>query len=159
MSKIVDEVTKIVEPIILNNGMELVEVEFKKIAGQDNLTIYIDKDGGVDLNDCELIHNAIDEPLDELDPTNGAAYTLNVSSPGIDRPLKTPRDYEKALTKEDKDYEVSLYKQIELNGKKVKKIEAALCAYDGESVDLDYKGKQIKLNIKDIALIKPVIKF
>ena len=64
MSKIVDEVTKIVEPIILNNGMELVEVEFKKIAGQDNLTIYIDKDGGVDLNDCELIHNAIDEPLD-----------------------------------------------------------------------------------------------
>ena len=67
MSKITDCVKELVEPIISANGMELVDVEYKKLYGQDTLVIYIDKDGGVDLNDCELIHNAIDAPIDDLD--------------------------------------------------------------------------------------------
>lgn len=157
MSKIIDSVKELVEPIIVANGMELADIEYKKLYGQDTLIIYIDKDGGVDLNDCELIHNAIDAPLDDLDPTNGAPYNLNVSSPGIDRPLKTPRDFAKKIGLE---MEVSLYKPIAEIGK-VKKFNAILLGYNdnAQQVELEYKSKNLKLNIKDIALIREAIHF
>ena len=152
MSKLTDSVAEFVRPIIEQNGMELVDVEFKKQYGQDTLTVFVDKEGGMDLIACEQIHNAISDPLDELDPTNGAAYNLNVSSPGLDRPLKTARDFEKKMNQE---VEVSLYKAIE----KLKKFEGKLVAYDGETCDVEYKGQTIKLNIKDIAVIRAAIKF
>ena len=157
MSKITESVKELVEPIIVANGMELVDVEYKKLYGQDTLIIYIDKDGGVDLNDCELIHNAIDAPLDELDPTGGAPYNLNVSSPGIDRPLKSARDFAKKLGLE---MEVSLYKPLAELGK-LKKFNAILLGYDEntQEVELEYKSKNLKLNIKDIALIREAIHF
>ena len=157
MSKITESVKELVEPIIESNGMELVDVEYKKLYGQDTLIIYIDKDGGVDLNDCELIHNAIDAPLDDLDPTGGAPYNLNVSSPGIDRPLKTPRDFAK---KTGLEMEVSLYKPLAELGK-VKKFNAILLGFDEntQEVELEYKSKNLKLNIKDIALIREAIHF
>ncbi len=152
MSKITEEVAKFVEPIIEKNGMELVDVEFKKMYGQDTLIIYVDKEGGMDLNACELIHNAISDPLDELDPTQGKAYTLNVSSPGLDRPFKTEKDFLKHI---GEDVEVSLYQPIE----KLKKFEAKLVSYNKDNIDVEYKGKKINLNIKDIALIHAAIKF
>lgn len=157
MSKITDCVKELVEPIIIANDMELVDVEYKKLYGQDTLIVYIDKIGGVDLNDCELIHNAIDAPLDELDPTNGAPYNLNVSSPGIDRPLKSARDFAKKMGLE---MEVSLYKPI-LEIGKIKKFNAILLGYneDTQDVELEYKSKNLKLNIKDIALIREAIYF
>ena len=71
--------------IVIPNG--------KKVNG-NNLTIYIDKVGGVTIDDCEALHRLIDAPLDELDPTGGVAYTLNVSSCGLDRPLKNLKDGE-----------------------------------------------------------------
>lgn len=155
MSKISEKVEQIVTPIIESLGLELVEVEFKKQNGEDGLTVYIDKDGGVTLDDCEAVHNAIDGPLDDLDPTNGKPYTLNVSSPGLDRPFKTQRDYKKNLGKE---IEISLYKPIE---GAAKKFEAVLDAYDMEqqTLSVTYKGKNLQLNIKDIALARAVIKF
>lgn len=107
MSKITDSVRELTQPIIEKHGMELVDVDFKKLYGQDTLTVYIDKDGGVDLEDCETIHNAIDGPLDDLDPTEGKPYNLNVSSPGIDRPLKSARDFNKKMGLE---MEVSLFR-------------------------------------------------
>lgn len=155
MSKIVDSVTNAIQPIIDSFDMEIVEVEFKKWNGSDTLIVYIDKDGGIDLNDCEKVHHAIDPILDELDITHGKAYNLNVSSPGLDRPLKTPRDFEKALKKEDKLMEVSLFKPID----KLKKFEADLVSYDGDTVEVEYNKNIIKLNIKDIAVIRPAIKF
>lgn len=157
MSKITESVKELVDPIIAQNDMELVDVEYKKLYGQDTLIVYIDKDGGVDLNDCELIHNAIDAPLDELDPTCGALYNLNVSSPGIDRPLKTARDFAK---KSGLEMKVSLYKPLQELGK-VKKFNAILLGYDEETqeVELEYKSKNLKLNIKDIALIREAIHF
>ena len=157
MSKITDCVKELVKPIISANGMELVDVEYKKLYGQDTLIIYIDKDGGVDLNDCELIHNAIDAPIDDLDPTCGVPYNLNVSSPGIDRPLKTARDFAKKIGLE---MEVSLYKPLAELGK-IKKFNANLLGYDenAQEVELEYKSKNLKLNIKDIALIREAIHF
>lgn len=157
MSKITESVKNLVEPIVENLGMELVDVEYKKLYGQDTLIVYIDKIGGVSLDDCELVHNAIDEPLDELDPTEGKAYNLNVSSPGIDRPLKTKKDF---MRKMNLDVEVSLYKPAPEVGKD-KKFVAKLIGFDEENntVELEYKTKNIKLNIKDVALIREAIVF
>lgn len=154
MSKICDSVSALVSPILEKMGIELVEVEFRKRGDQCDLTVYIDKDGGVSLDDCEAVHNAIDAPLDELDPTDGKPYTLNVSSPGLDRPYKTLRDYRKHIGEET---EFSLYKPVE----GVKKFEAVLKDVDDDftTVTVDLKGKTIQLNIKEIALARAVIKF
>lgn len=155
MSKISDSVQQLIQPILDSMNIELVEVEFKKRGENDgSLTVYIDKDGGVSLDDCEAVHNAIDAPLDELDPTSGKPYTLNVSSPGLDRPFKTLRDYRKHLGEE---IEISLYKPVEGN----KKFEAVLDDVDDgfTSVTVTLNKKTIQLNIKDIALARAVIKF
>ena len=80
--EILEFAQKIAQPL----GIDCVEVEFKQ-GKNPELTLYIDKEGGVDLDTCELFHNAINEPLDELDPTFGLPYRLNVSSLGIDRPF------------------------------------------------------------------------
>ena len=115
-------------------GVELVEVNFKQ-GKNPSLTVYIDKEGGVDLNTCELVHRAIDEPLDQLDPTYDAPYTLNVSSLGLDRPFKTPRDFERNLNKA---VEVKLYASVK--GKKT--FEGVLVYYDDEKI-------RVKINEKE----------
>lgn len=155
MSKTADAVAELVAPIIDSLGMELVEVDFSKTRQGDALTVFIDKEGGVSLDDCEAVHNAIDAPLDDLDPTDGKPYTLNVSSPGLDRPYKTARDYEKHIGTAS---EVSLFAPMEKLGKK---FVAILENYDAESgnVTLDAAGKKITINKKDIALIREHIEF
>lgn len=152
MSKIADAAEQIVRPIVEANGMELVEVEFKKLYGTPTLTVYIDKPGGVSLDDCELIHRAIDGPMDELDPTEGAPYNLNVSSPGLDRPLKTLNDYKRKLGEK---VEVSLYAPVE--GKK--KYIAVLDEATEEEITLKEGEKTIKIQLKQIAAAKPYIEF
>ena len=152
MSKIADAAEQVVRPIVESNGMELVEVEFKKLYGTPTLTVYIDKPGGVSLDDCELIHRAIDGPMDELDPTEGAPYNLNVSSPGLDRPLKTLNDYKRKLGEK---VEVSLYAPVE--GKK--KYIAVLDEATEEEITLKEGEKTIKIQLKQIAAAKPYIEF
>ena len=152
MSKIADAAEQVVRPIIEAHGMELVDVEFKKLYGMPTLTIYIDKPGGVSLDDCELIHRAIDAPIDELDPTDGMAYNLNVSSPGLDRPFKTLRDYQRKLGEK---VEVSLY--VPLDGKK--KFIAVLIDANEEEITLQDGDKTIKIQLKQIAAAKPYIEF
>ena len=152
MSKIADAAEQVVRPIVEANGMELVEVEFKKLYGTPTLTVYIDKPGGVSLDDCELIHRAIDGPMDELDPTEGAHYNLNVSSPGLDRPLKTLNDYKRKLGEK---VEVSLYAPVD--GKK--KYIAVLDEATEEEITLKEGEKTIKIQLKQIAAAKPYIEF
>ena len=129
-------------------GIEIVDVETKGEA----LTVFIETDGGVDLNTCEAFHNAIMDPIDELDPSFGAAYTLNVSSPGLDRPFKTARDFERNLGRE---VEVKLY--APLRGKKF--LEGVLSAYDENSVTLLLGGSEEKINKTKIAKINRAVKF
>lgn len=152
MSKLTDSIAECVRPIIEELGMQLVDVEEKKLYGERNIFVYIDKDSGIMLDDCESVHKAIDAPLDEIDPTDGQGYILNVSSPGLDRPFKTDKDFLKNVGEE---VEVSLFKPID----KLKKFEAVLVAYDSGAIELKHKQQQIKLNIKDIALMRAVIKF
>jgi len=134
-------------------GVEIVEVE-PKISKNPTLTFYIDKDmeGGIDLDTLEAFHNAIDSLLDDADVSNGAAYTLNVSSPGLDRPFKTPRDFLKNLEKE---VEVKLF--APLKGQKF--FEGILKEYTENYIILETNGQELKLTHNMIAKINKAIKF
>lgn len=149
-----DSVTVLVQPIIEGLGFELVEVTYKKQHDAMHLTIYIDSDkqGGVSLDDTELVANAIDAPLDELDPTQGAPFVLNVSSPGLDRPLKTEKDF---LKKVGTEIEVSLYKAIDGE----KKLVGILASYADGRIVLSMEKGELTIETKDIALARPYIRF
>jgi len=96
MKKVVDVVRELAEPVVQDHGCELWDVEFQKEAGQWFLRLYIDKDGGVGIDDCEAVSRALDPVLDQADPIE-TAYVFEVSSAGVDRALKRPRDFEKFL--------------------------------------------------------------
>lgn len=94
------DVENLITPIIEDLGIEFVDVEFKKLHNSNTLIVFIDKEGGVNLSDCEAVSKAIDAPLDEIDFTKGAPYNLNVSSPGLDRPLKRVADFKRNVGNE-----------------------------------------------------------
>lgn len=148
--KPLEEVTALLESIAEPMGIEIVEVAFNDKQGA--LTIYIETEAGVDLDTCEKYHNAINDPLDELDPSYGAPYTLNVSSPGLDRPFKTQRDFERNLGKE---VEVKLYAPIK--GKKF--LEGVLDGFDENTVTVTTAKETVKIQRNKIAKINKAIKF
>ena len=149
--KSVEEITSALLPTATAMDIEIVEVE-AKVTKNSYITVYIDTENGVDLDTCEKFHNAIDPVLDELDPSFGAPYTLNVSSPGLDRPLKTDRDFQRRI---GKDVEVKLF--APLKGKKY--FECKLVDYDGNNVVLLDGEEQIKLPLVRIAKINEAVKF
>lgn len=146
-SKVQDLITPIVEPM----GYTIVEVEYAKKSNGMNLTVFIDSSNGIGLDDCEKVHNSIDAPLDELDPTEGASYTLNVSSPGLDRPLKTDKDLSLSINKE---IDISLY--AKQNGKK--DFVGVLKAFDENTLTI-ISGSEIALDRKNISKITKHISF
>lgn len=146
-SKVQDFITPIVEPM----GYTIVEVEYAKKQNGMNLTVFIDSPNGIGLDDCEKVHNSIDAPLDELDPTAGASYILNVSSPGLDRPLKTDKDLSLAINKE---IDISLY--AKQNGKK--DFVGILKAFDENTLTI-ISGSEITLDRKNISKITKHISF
>lgn len=152
MSKITDKVQEALEPIVNELGYDIVEVEYAKKVDGYNLTVFIDSKNGISLDDCEKVHNAIDEPLDELDPTNGESYTLNVSSPGLDRPLKTDKDFERNL---GNTLEVSLYAAV----KKCKNFVGELVSFDENSITIKTKKEEIKFEKSSIAKVCKYIEF
>ena len=133
-------------------GVEVVEVEFKQ-GKNPALTIFIDKDGGVDLDSCERFHRAIDEPLDELDPTFGEPYTLNVSSLGADRPFKTEKDF---FSHVGKKVEVKL--NVAIKGKKF--YDGELLSYNGQCVVIKVDNKTtLSIDMKSIVKVNEYIDF
>ena len=151
MGKVADQVLQLVQPIARSLGLEVLEVLYEKKFDGMNLTVVIDKEGGVSINDCEALHRAIDEPLDKLDPIEGS-YTLNVSSPGIDRPLKLDWDYKRNLGKK---ISVKLYKPVD--GKKT--FQGVLESYDDNSFVLDTGNKKITFIKKETPQVSPLIEF
>lgn len=141
-----------VVPVIEELGYEVVEVEYAKKTDGMNLTFYIDTEGGIQVEDCEKVSKAIDGILEELNPTDDQPYILNVSSPGIDRPLKTDRDFSRNMNKE---IEVTLFSK--LDGKK--KFVGLLKAFDEKNITIENNGKTTTLERGKIAHIVPVIKF
>lgn len=148
--KPINEIRAFLEGIAAPMDIEIVDVEFDKRA--QTLTVYIFTDQGVDLDTCEKFHNAINDPIDEFDPSFGQPYTLNVSSPGLDRPFKTKRDFERNLQKE---VEIKLF--APLKGKKY--IEGFLIGFDENTVTVKTQKEEIKISLNKIAKINQAIKF
>lgn len=141
-----------VVPVIQELGYDVVEVEYIKKSDGMNLTFYIDSDNGIQIEDCEKVSKEIDSVLEELDPTDDQPYILSVSSPGIDRPLKSDRDFARNIGKE---IEVTLFSKID--GKK--KYVGELINFDEQTLTIKEKENQIQLQRDKIAHIVPVIKF
>lgn len=150
--KPVEEIKELFEKTAEPLGLKIYDVEFKQ-GKNPSLTVFIDKDGGVTLDDCEAFHNAVFEPLDVLDPTFGAAYTFNVSSPGADRAFKTDEDF---LSHVGKRVEVKLYASIK--GKKF--YDGILKKYDGESVVIEVDDKlTLSIDLKNVVKVNEYIDF
>lgn len=147
-----DEIKNFCEKFISPLGVTLAEVEVKK-GKQPVITLFIDKQGGVSLDDCEKVSNAVSDPLDELDPTFGAPYTFNVSSLGADRPFKTDEDFNSHIGKM---VEVKLYSAVK--GKKF--LEGVLTGYDGTRILLKTDEKTtLSIELKSIVKVNEYIEF
>ena len=112
MAKIEEKVESLIEPKIKELGYNLYDVEYVKEGKDYYLRVYIDKDTGISIEDCELVSNNINEILDQADYIKDQ-YFLEVSSPGLDRPLKKDKDFERY---KGRDVEIKLYKPM--NGSK-----------------------------------------
>ena len=143
------ELSAVVEPkcqrLADSLGFELVDMSLDKEGAGKYLRIYIDKPEGITLDDCERYHRAIAPQVEDFD------YDfLEVSSPGVDRPLKKDRDFERALGSE---VEVKLFKAID--GQKL--ITGVLTDYSAAEVALEVAGAEVRIPRKAAALIRPVV--
>ena len=134
-------------PLLEENKFELVDVEYVKEAGTWYLRAYIDKEGGIAVDDCELISRRLGDWLDEKDFID-ESYILEVSSPGLGRPLKKEEDFARSI---GKDVDVRLYRQRDGQ----KEFTGRLSSYDGDTVTLQMEdGSQLTFERSGIALIR-----
>ena len=150
--KPIEEIKNLCEEVAKTLNFSVFDVEFKQ-GKSPTLTVFIDKDGGVDLNDCEAFSNAISDPLDMLDPTFGLPYTFNVSSPGVDRPFKKDEDF---ISHIGKMIEVKLYNSIK--GKKL--LEGVLQSYDKERIVVKIDDKNtLSIELKNVVKVNEYVEF
>lgn len=142
----------LLEPIVTGFGFELVDVEYVKEAGTWYLRAYIDKPGGITVDDCEAVSRKFSDILDEKDYID-EAYIFEVSSPGLGRPLKKEKDFKRSLGEE---VEIRTYRAIE----KQKEFTGVLKEYDKDSVTIAYEDDTTQTFLKsDIALIRLALDF
>ena len=145
----VQRVWELAEPIVTGMGLRLWDVRYVKEGAQWYLRVFIDKDGSVDIGDCEAVSRALDEPLDEQDPV-AQAYTLEVSSPGLERALTREEHFEQFI---GADIMLKMIRPVEGLAKEFKGV---LKAYnDGQVTVKDHSGEnEVTINTKDTAWIK-----
>ena len=153
---------KLLEPIMEENHFELVDVEYVKEAGNWYLRAYVDKEGGITLDDCELVNRAWSDLMDENDFIP-EAYILEVSSPGLGRQLKKEKDLKRSI---GQDVDVKFYQSRKIpagrNGKEVsvKEITGTLKAYTKEKITLETDfAKEYEIACSDISTVKLTIDF
>ena len=139
-------------PIIERNGFELVDVEYVKEAGTWYLRAYIDKPGGITVDDCEVVSRAFSDILDEKDYIEDT-YIFEVSSPGLGRPLKKEKDFARSIGEE---VEIRTYRAID----RQKEFIGILTEYDKDTVTIEYEDETTqKFDRNDIALIRLALHF
>ena len=139
-------------PITQKHGFELVDVEYVREVGVWYLRCYIDKEGGITVDDCEVISRLLGEWLDKEDFIEDS-YILEVSSPGLGRPLKKEKDFARSI---GKDVEIRLYKAID----KQKEFTGTLTSYDADSVTITMEdGSERTFEKSGIALIRLAFDF
>lgn len=152
---------QLIAPIVEKYKYELVDVEFVKEAGNWHLRAYIDKEGGITIDDLTVVNHELSDLLDENDFIE-ESYILEVSSPGLLRPFKKPKDFMRNI---GKDVEVKLFSPVtwEENGKKYsdKEFVGVLKKYEEESsmVTIGFDDREMDVELKDIALIRQYITF
>ncbi len=146
MSRITDIVSALARPVVEEEGCRLWDVEYVREAGSWFLRVFIDKDGGLGIDDCERISRRLDPMLDEADPIPDS-YVFEVGSAGAERELKRPGDFEQFMGSE---VEVRLYKP--LNGSKV--FVGTLAGYDDGDVTLKLGDQDMRFEKAAIALVK-----
>lgn len=153
--KLSSSVISAIEQETARLGYETVEVRYATEYGQNALTVFIDRKEGIGLDDCERVSVALDPLLDELDPTQGVPYNLNVSSAGLDRPIKNERDFARNM---GRDVEAKLF--APLPGTKTKLVCGVLKDFDGNLVTIEAEnGSDMILEKNKIALLTQQIKF
>ena len=149
--KITDQVTQFAKPIVEENGCTLWDVEYVREGSERYLRVYIDKEGGIDIDDCERVHRALDPILDEKDPI-AESYHFEVCSAGLERALKRPSDFERfmgsAIT-------VKLYRPR--NG--LKEIPCVLKAYEDGKVTVEAGKETITFEKSEVALVRLRVEF
>lgn len=144
--------TQLLTPIIEANAFELVDVEYVKEAGTYYLRAYVDKPGGITIEDCELVSRALSDLLDQEDFIDDA-YILEVSSPGLTRPFKKENDYKRNIGKL---IEVKLYQMKD----KKKDFEGVLVSQDADTFEIETEDKiTIKFEKSECALVRQAITF
>lgn len=143
--------TALITPILEAKEFELVDVEYVKEAGTFYLRAYIDKPGGITIDDCEFVSRAMSEKLDELDYIDDA-YIFEVSSPGLTRPFKKENDYKRNVGKL---IEVKLYQMKD----KRKEYEGVLKSYTDHSFIIETEEREIEFAKNECALVRLAIDF
>ncbi|MGC8229793.1 ribosome maturation factor RimP [Pseudobacillus badius] len=155
MSKVVETVEQLVKPITEELDLELVDIEYVKEGKNWFLRVYIDKEAGVDIEECGMVSERLSEKLDETDPIP-YNYFLEVSSPGAERPLKKMKDYERAVGKR---VHVKTYEPID--GEKT--FEGTLLSFEQEELVVEYlvktRKKQVVIPLDKIAKARLAISF
>lgn len=138
---------ELIRPILDERGWELVDVEFVKEGSTWYLRSYIDKPGGIAVDDCEVVSRALEAKLDEENFIS-EAYVLEVSSPGLGRPLKKDKDY---VRNEGKEIEIRLYKTFEHE----KEFRGVLKSWDADSVTIvTPEDRELVFSRKELALVR-----
>ena len=149
--KVTDLVASLAEPVVKEQGCELWDVEYVREGSEYFLRLYLDKEGGVDINDCEAISRTVDPVLDEKDPIQGS-YHFEVCSAGLERALKRPSDFERfmgsAIT-------VKLYRPR--NG--LKEIPCVLKGYEEGKLTVEAGKETITFEKSEVALVRLRVEF
>ena len=151
MSKITDKVYSLAEPVVREEGCSLWDVEYVREAGSWFLRLYIDKEGGVGIDDCERISRRLDPILDEADPIP-ESYVFEVGSAGAERQLKRPSDFAQFMGAE---VELRLYKPLE--GRK--SFVGTLAGFDNGDVTLLLDGEERRFQKAQVAQVRLHVSF
>lgn len=149
--KITELVEAVALPVVQEAGLELVDVEFVKEGGRWYLRIFIDKPGGIGLEDCRYVSEKIDQLLDEKDPIP-QSYALEVSSPGIERPLKKPADYNRFAGRL-----ANITTFVPYHGKK--KFTGRIIGIREDEVVLDIDGSELLIPLEQVASARLEMEF
>ncbi|NDI33351.1 ribosome maturation factor RimP [Chengkuizengella sediminis] len=140
-----------IQNFIEEEGYELVDIEYVKEGENRYLRIYVDKDGGIDIDDCGRISEYISQKLDESDPIT-EAYILEVSSPGAERPLKKAKDFENAV---NKNVFITTYESID----GLKEFEGELISFQNEMIEIKQVKKTHQIPLNKVASARLAVLF
>ncbi len=147
MAKVSDVVAALARPIAEQAGCQVWDVEYVREAGEWFLRVYIDREGGVDLDCCEAVSRPLSDALDEADPIQGS-YTFEVSSAGLDRPLRRPDHFAQCMGRK---VDVKLYRPVD----GCKEVTGALTGYEDGAVSVD----GVRFDKKDVAQVRLHVEF